>query len=41
MKDRYQGNVTINILDDYWSLKKGYKILKIEPNNRSNLLFDD
>ena len=38
MEDRYQGNVTINILDDYcWSLKKGYTlyiyiytILKIE-----------
>ena len=33
MEDRYQGNVTINILYDYCcSLNKGYKILQIEPN---------
>ena len=34
IEDRYQGNVTINILDDYcWSLHKCYKILKIEKNH--------
>ena len=34
MEDRYQGNVTIKILDDYcWSLKKQYKRLKIEQNH--------
>ena len=42
MEDRYQGNVTIKILDDYCcSLRKGYKILKIEPNHRNNLLINE
>ena len=34
MEDRYKGNVIINILDGYcWSLKNGYKRIKIEQNH--------
>ena len=41
MENRYQRNVNINILDDYWFLKKWYNILKIEPINLNNILINE